>query len=484
MHTNLHSGSNFPVTIWILLLIYVCSTTEKSFSLVRNLNGNSQLTGGLVIRNMMFHAVPGKLYNSNFKFTIQRIMLLFSSVLLTWLYVLLLQAGDVHPNPGPSSNSSSMQDLPTASSVLNNDFSSFANHLSFVHYNVQSLAPKLDTLAAELMDFDILAFSETWLNESTLSEGLLVESFSQPERKDRVDDRHGGVIIYVKDSLFYRRRDDLELRGIENIWIKITIKHKRILLGLIYRPPSSDSIYYSRIEDSIHFAVDTGINDIIITDDFNFNMLNIQPSRKISSLCEEFSLTQMITESTHYTETSTSLIDIILFSNHAHVISSGVGDPFLHQDIRYHCPVFGILNFSKPKRKSFTRRIWRYDQGNYNLLRENVASTDWNVLINDDINTYAKGLIDKLLHLAEDSIPNKVITIRPTDPPWITTQIKRLIRKRKRAYRNAKRTQNPSDWYKFKQYRNKVISAIRESKQVLNDHVAEKLKSSNLSSKQ
>ena len=102
-----------------------------------------------------------------------------------------------------------------------------------------------------------------------------------------------------------------------------------------------------------------------------------------------------------------------------------------------------------------------------------MASTDWNVLKTDDIDTYAKGLIDKLLHLAEDSIPNKVITIRPTYPPWITSQIKRLIKKRKRAYRNAKRTQNPSDWYKFKQHRNKVILAIRESKQALNDHLAE-----------
>ena len=92
-----------------------------------------------------------------------------------------------------------------------------------------------------------------------------------------------------------------------------------------------------------------------------------------------------------------------------------------------------------------------------------MVSTDWNVLKNDDINIYAKGLFDKLLHLAEDCNPNKVITIRPTDPPWITSQIKRLIRKRKRAYRNAKRTQNPSHWYKFKQHRNKVTSAIRES---------------------
>ena len=230
LHANLYCGSNFPVTIWILLLIYVCSETENSFSLVRNLKGNSQLIGGLV--NMMFHAVSGKLYNSNFRFNLQGIMLLFSSVLLTWPYVLLLQAGDLHRNPGPSSSSSNMQGLYTASSILNIDFSSLANHLSFVHYNVQSLAPKLDTLAAELMDFDILAFLETWLNESTMIEDLLVESLSQPERKDRVGDRHGGVIIYVKNSLFYRRRDDLEFRGIENIWIEITIKHKCILFGL------------------------------------------------------------------------------------------------------------------------------------------------------------------------------------------------------------------------------------------------------------
>ena len=93
----------------MLFLMYVCSTTENSFSLVRNLKGKSQPTGGLVIRSMMFHAVPGKLYNSNYRFTLQGIVLLFSSVLLTWLYVLLLQAGDVHQNPGPSSNSSSMQ---------------------------------------------------------------------------------------------------------------------------------------------------------------------------------------------------------------------------------------------------------------------------------------------------------------------------------------------------------------------------------------
>ena len=41
------------------------------------------------------------------------------------------------------------------------------NHnLSFVHYNVQSIYTKLELLQAELIEFDILAFSETWLNHS------------------------------------------------------------------------------------------------------------------------------------------------------------------------------------------------------------------------------------------------------------------------------------------------------------------------------
>ena len=76
-----------------------------------------------------------------------------------------------------------------------------------------------------------------------------------------------------------------------------------------------------------------------------------------------------INEPTHFTETSSSLLDILLVSNNFHLIVSGVGDPFLNQEHRYHCPIVGIYNFSKPKSKSFARHIWKYDQGDYNLLK-------------------------------------------------------------------------------------------------------------------
>ena len=45
--------------------------------------------------------------------------------------------------------------------------------------------------------------------------------------------------------------------------------------------------------------------------------------------------------------------------------------------------------------------------------------------------------------------------IRQREPQWLTTSIKLYIRKRKRAYRKAKRSNLPNDWKNFKMLCNK-----------------------------
>lgn len=291
-----------------------------------------------------------------------------------------------------------------------------------------------------------------------------MQSFYPPERKDRAGDSHGGVMLYVKDSLYYLRRRDLEPRGIECLWIELTLKHKHVLLGLFYRPPNSDSIYFSSIEDSIHLAVDTGITDIIITGDFNCNMLNAQLSVKVKNLCEEFSLSQTINQPTHYTEHSSSLIDIILTNNENHFIFSGVGDPFLNQETRYHCPIFGILNFSKSKSKSYLRHTWSYERGDYDLLRYKAETTDWESLYDPNINIYAQNITNHIIAISKVCIPNRMTRIRRHEPSWINSMIKLYIRKRKRAYKKAKQTNSNAHWQKFKQLRNRVTKMIRDAK--------------------
>ena len=102
------------------------------------------------------------------------------------------------------------------------------------------------------------------------------------------------------------------------------------------------------------------------------------------------------------------------------------------------------------------RRIWNFKLTDYEKYERNERHIDKNVQDISDATITAAGV----------SIPNKIITARPTVPPWITCYIKRLIRKRKLAFRQHKQTNNIHYWNKYKTLQNKVISDLRKSKQL------------------
>ena len=56
-------------------------------------------------------------------------------------------------------------------------------------------------------------------------------------------------------------------------------------------------------------------------------------------------------------------------------------------------------------------------------------------------------------NLAKQQIPNKTIKMRQSDPPWLTCEIKIIIRKRKRLYNKYKKTKRPTDFEKYKHTR-------------------------------
>ena len=328
----------------------------------------------------------------------------------------MLASGDVHPNPGPASSDTS--------SVTSDDslmqFLNVPNQLSLVHYNVQSLSHKVDCLAAELASFDVLTFSETWLSDSVNTSDILIHGFQEPIRKDRPGDNHGGVIAYVKEQINFVRRQDLELLNVECIWLELRLcNNKRVLLGTFYRPPNSNAHYLNLIENSIGLAFDTGIRDIIITGDFNLNTLVDTSRKKIESFCLMFGLNQCIEEPTHFTEHSSSVIDLLFVSNQSSLALSGVGDPFLQQNVRYHCPIYGLFKFRKQNSKHIERHIWRYNDGNFDMLRQNMADVNWDGLKNEDVNTYTCNVTSAIVDVSKQCIPNKIITINPREPPWI-----------------------------------------------------------------
>jgi hypothetical protein len=99
----------------------------------------------------------------------------------------------------------------------------------------------------------------------------------------------------------------------------------------------------------------------------------------------------------------------------------------------------GILNLVR-KTSTFTRHVWLFKQGNFDLYREKLNSVDWDEAFKDcDVNTCVDKFNELVLTNAKSCIPNKTITVRQNDPPWLTCKIKKLIRKRKRSHKKAKK---------------------------------------------
>ncbi len=106
------------------------------------------------------------------------------------------------------------------------------------------------------------------------------------------------------------------------------------------------------------------------------------------------------------------------------VITSFVSDPFIPDLTRYHLPIIAVFNFSKPKHTTFQRNIWKYDDGDYDKLRTILNSTNWDtILSNNNLESSACAISDVIISAAKESIPNKRVTARPNDIPWMKGNI-------------------------------------------------------------
>ena len=130
-------------------------------------------------------------------------------------FILLMLSGDIESNPGPSSQSTYISSASSISDPLLDEFDEcITQFTSFMHLNVQSLVPEIDLLNVELQKFDILCFTETWLNTNVANQDISLDNFQSPFRKDRVDRLGGGVAIYVKNNYHVVHRNDLEVLGV------------------------------------------------------------------------------------------------------------------------------------------------------------------------------------------------------------------------------------------------------------------------------
>ena len=65
---------------------------------------------------------------------------------------------------------------------------------------------------------------------------------------------------------------------------------------------------------------------------------------------------------------------------------------------------------------------------------------------------------------AQECIPVKTFRVRTDDAPWMTNEIRLLIKQRGKMHKKAKRSNLKAEWDNFRTFRNNVISKVRKRK--------------------
>ena len=146
------------------------------------------------------------------------------------------------------------------------------------------------------------------------------------------------MAIYVRNGIHAVERHDLTIHGLEALWLEIKVSNRNFFVGGIYRPPDANNNYWLLLEQSIDQAFNTNCDNLLVAGDFN---VNIQPSssNKVSRLISSYNAHQLINSPTHFTERSSSTIDLIFVKHPNHFITSFVADAFVPALTRFHCPV-------------------------------------------------------------------------------------------------------------------------------------------------
>ena len=194
---------------------------------------------------------------------------------------------DVHTNSFSNLDSSGFADVlgpPNACSspkvTVNNNKSETSCHiiswdnLVILNVNFQSIKNKKAELLNIIDSYNpsVLIGTETWLNESIHSSETFPPN-NCVNRKDR-SDGFGGVLVAVRSGIVCDRIN--EHITTEAVYTSLTLeKTKQLIIGAIYRPPSSDLDYMESICRDLEATVDSHKKSVIwVGGDLNLPDIN------------------------------------------------------------------------------------------------------------------------------------------------------------------------------------------------------------------
>ena len=110
--------------------------------------------------------------------------------------------------------------------------------------------------------------------------------------------------------------------------------------------------------------------------------------------------------------------------------------------------MFAKVNFKIYFPPAYERRIWDFSRANIQGIRQAISGIDWDKSFsNVNVNDRVIFVTECILNVFYNFVPNKMITVRNKDAPWMTPEIKKMILDKAKIYRRyVKKGRNTCDY--------------------------------------
>lgn len=347
----------------------------------------------------------------------------------------------------------------------------FDNKISLLHFNSRSLYRNFENIKDYLSQFsspfNVIAVSETWLNEKRGFDFKMngYEMFY----KNRQKKTGGGAALYIDKNLSCKILEDMTL-AVEDLFECITVEivlqaRKTILVSCIYRTPGSDSNLFREWVEKLF--VGKTKKDIILCGDYNIDLLNTKKHKATEDFTDtmySINLYPLITKPTRITNHSATLIDNI-FTN---ILDGNVASGILINDISDHLPIFMVYNVNSKivnKNPTFTCCRLKSEQALKDFKRD-LFSQDWEAICEEsDVDVAYDLFMNTFILLYDKHCPMKKHWGKnDSSAPWITKGLANACKKKNYLYKQFLKHKTIEMEQKYKKYKNKLTNILRESK--------------------
>ena len=355
--------------------------------------------------------------------------------------ILLLLAGDVELNPGPSP-------------------------LNFTHLNIRSIRSfqKSSSLHNYLADHptEILSLNETWLQPTDSYN--FVSSLAPPGYSilhfPRLTGQGGGLALifrlYLKFKLF-RTRNLPPPKSFELMATKLSTGNKETIFLNIYRPPSSKiSTFLQEFQKLLEIFV-LSPSELIISGDFNIHAdSDLTTSHNFSGILDNFHLTQHINFPTH---DDGHTLDLLIARSSSTVITHLAQHESYQSDHKSF--TFKFFPHICPTTERTTIQYRSYNTIDVDNFKNDILASPLYTKPASNADQFSSTLRSVLgIHAP---IKTKTVVQRP-QTPWINPEILQAKRERSRLERCWRRCKSPFDRKIFRAQCNSVRSLISKAK--------------------